>query len=176
MALVLIQEAVSLFVTDTGPDNGKHLTLESVQVPTLEEKSQDYYAGGAIGELAVGGLGLSKLEVTFKCKGHDPQILSQFGLGSVARRPFTVYGLLRDKKTNKAIETKGVIEGRLAKINSDEQSRGALIGHDYMIHEIVYYELSYDKKQKYLYDWFNSIWSVDGVVQNQDMRDILRIA
>lgn len=176
MTQLLIQEAVTLFVTDTGPNNGKHLSLESIAVPHLEEQSQDHFAGGAIGAIAVGGLGLSKLEASFKIKGHDTQVLSQFGLGSVARQPYTFYGLLRDKKTNKPIEVKGVLEARLSKVTPDDMARGSLIGHDYGLHEIVYYELSYDKKQKYLYDFFNSIWAVDGVVQNQDMRDILRIA
>jgi hypothetical protein len=172
---LFIQEAMNLFVGDNGPDNSKHLILETVKLPTLEETGQDYIPGGGIGEIAVGGLGLKKLESTFKIKGYDPQVMSQFGLGSRGRLPYTFYGAIRDKKGNRAIELKVIMEGRLAKIEGDDLQRSELIGHDHMIHEIWHYECYWDKKEKYYYDFLGSDWRVDGVSQNDDIRNILRI-
>src|SRR3954469_8749499 len=110
---------MNLWVSDDGPNNSKHLTLDGMKLPTLEEISEAYHAGGAIGEIDVGGLGLKKLEITFKIKGYDPQIMSQFGLGSRGRMPYTAYGLIRDKKSNAAIELKAVAWARLGKMEGD---------------------------------------------------------
>lgn len=174
MAL-FIQEAVNLFVGDSGPDNSKHLVLESIKIPSLEENTQNYTPGGSIGEIKVGLGVLKALESTFKIKGCDPQIMSQFGLNSRGRMPFTVYGAVRDKKGSDYIELKAVMEGRLIKIEADEMKRGELYGHDHAIDEIWHYELHWAGKEKYYYDFLSSEWRVDGVSQNTSIRNILRI-
>lgn len=173
--MLVIQEAMTLFVGDDGPNNGKHLNLTSIKLPTLEEKSTDHFAGGAIGEISISGLGLSKLESTFKISGYDPQSMSQFGLGSKQQLPFTVYGALRDKQGGNLIELKCIMRGRMTKLEGDESRRGDLLGHDHTIMDIYHYELWYDKKEKYYYDFFTSDWRVDGISQNADVRNILRI-
>jgi hypothetical protein len=170
-----IQESCNLFVGDDGPDNSKHLSLESIKLPTLEEISQEHHAGGAIGQIKVGGLGLKPLECTFKLKGWDPQTLSQFGLGKKNQLPFTVYGLIRNKNGNAALECKAIIRARLAKVEPDEFKRGDLYGHNYMLDEILHYELYFDKQEKYYWDFFGSDYRIDGVPQNDDERAILRI-
>jgi P2 family phage contractile tail tube protein len=172
---LFIFEAMNLMVGDDGNDNSKHLNLDSVKLPTLEETSQDHNPGGGIGEISIGNLGLKKLEVTFKIKGFDPQIMSQFGLGGANSLPYTCYGAIRDKKGGSLIEVKAVMRGRLGKLESDELKRGDLIGHDHMIHEITHYELWWNQKEKYYYDFFASDWRVDGVSANADQRAILRI-
>jgi P2 family phage contractile tail tube protein len=111
--MLFFHEATNLFVGDNGPNNSKHLSLESVKLPTLEEITADHHAGGAIGAVKIGGLGLNALEVSFKIKGYDPQIMSQFGLGNRGRLPFTIYGAVRDKKAGRLVELKAVLEGRL---------------------------------------------------------------
>lgn len=174
MAL-FIQEAVNLFVGDSGPDNSKHLTLESIKLPSLEEVTQSYTPGGSIGEIKVSGFGLKALESTFKVKGYDPQIMSQFGMNSRGRMPFTVYGAIRDKKGNGYVELKAVMEGRLIKIDGDDLQRAELAGHDHAIDEIWHYELHWAGKEKYYYDFLSSEWRVDGVSQDSARRNILRI-
>ena len=173
---LIINEAATLFVGDDGPDNGKHLNLTSIQLPTLEEKTADHFAGGAIGEISIGGLGLSKLESTFKLIGFDPQSMSQFGLGTKQSLPYTCYAAVRDKQGGRAIEVKAIMQGRLIKIAPDETRRGELMGHDHSIAEILRYQLWFDGKEKYFYDFFTSDWRVDGVSQNADVRNILRIS
>lgn len=173
--MLIIHEAGNLFVGDDAPNNGKHLNLQTIKLPTLEEKTVDHFAGGAIGEISIGGMGLSKLESTFKVAGYDPQIMSQFGLGSYESLPFTYYGALRDKQGGRLIELKVIMFGRLTKIDGDEHQRGDLLGHDHAISEILKYSVFYDGKEKYWYDWNTSDWRVDGVSPMADRRNILRI-
>lgn len=172
---LLILEATNLFVGDDGPNNSKHLVLSSLKLPTFEEKSQMHFAGGAIGEISVGGLGLSALECTFGLSGYDLQTMSQFGLGTRRHQAYTAYGALRDLQGNKPIEMKAVLQARMARLEGDELKRGEMIGHNHGLHEILHYQLSFDGKEKYYYDFFTSDWRVDGISQNADIRNILRI-
>jgi phage tail tube protein FII len=173
---LLIQEAANLYVGDDTPNANKRNNLTSLKLPTLEEISASHHAGGAIGEIEVGGLGLRALQLTFKLAGHDPQVQSQFGLGQRGRQPFTTYGLIRDKGiSNRAIEVKAIAWGRLGRIEGDEFTRGdSLLGHDHMVHEILRYGVWFDGAEKYYYDWETGTWRVDGVDQNADERSILR--
>src|ERR1017187_4656700 len=139
MAALYIQEAVNLMVSDSG-DNSKHLSLISIKLPALEEMVQKHHAGGAMGEISVGGLGIKELVVTFKMVGWDPQTLSQFGLGATNMVPYTVYGLVRNKDGNAPVEVKAVVKGRLVKADPSDFKRGNLLEHDYAINEILHYE------------------------------------
>jgi len=173
---LLIQEGTNLYVGDDAPNANKRNNLSSIQLPTMEEISSTHHAGGAIGEIEVGGLGLKAFQATFKVAGWDPQIMSQFGLGTRGRIPYTSYGLIRDKGiSNRAIEVKAIMWGRLGKIEGEAFERGdKILGHDHMIHEILRYIVYFDKQEKWYYDWETGTWRVDGVDQNQDERDILR--
>ncbi len=176
MSYLYVQEAANLFVGDRGPDNSKHLVLENHKLPDLEEITQDHHAGGAIAAIDVGGLGIKALTSTFKLKGHDPQTLSQFGIGGRTAFPFTSYGLIRNKNGGAAIQSKAVMWGRLTKIATEQHKRGEMMGHDHEIKEILRYALYFGTQEKIYWDFFASIWRVDGAVQNQDMLTALAIA
>ena len=51
-----------------------------------------------------------------------------------------------------------------------------MMGNDYEIKEILHYELYFGKQEKIYWDFFQSIWRVDGAVQNQDMLTALAIS
>lgn len=170
---IIVREAVNLFCGDDDP-TGKHLTLASIKLPALSEKYSDHHGGGAMVAIEV-ALGVEKLDCTFKLKGYDPDLLIQFGLGSKQRLRYTARGLLRDKRTMRAIESRAVLEARLGKIEEDEFSRGELTGHDYSLQEIMHYELYYDGVEKVYWDFFTSEWRINGVSQNDDERRILGI-
>jgi P2 family phage contractile tail tube protein len=172
---LIIQEGLNLFVGDAGPDNSKHLNLDNVNLPDFEELTQMLYSGGSIGQLDVGGMGLKSLEMTFKLTGWDPQAMSQFGVGARSQLPYTFYGLARDKAGNTPKEVKGVVRGRMVRVGMDNIKRGDLFGTDFAIREIIFYELHFNKEEKYFYDWKSSEYRVDGVTQNADERDILRL-
>ncbi len=173
--MLITQEGLNLFVGDDGPGNSKHLNLEHVKLPEFEEMTQTLHSGGAVGQIEVGGMGMKGLEMTFKLTGWDPQAMSQFGIGGRAQLPYTFYGLARDKAGNVPKEVKGVVRGRMTRVAVDSIKRGDLLGTDFAIKEIIHFELIFNKQEKYFYDWLGSDWRVDGVVQNADERDFLRL-
>jgi uncharacterized protein len=140
----------------------------------LNRVYQDHHAGGSRVQIEV-AVGISKLEPTFKLNGWDPDLLTQFGLGSSRQKVFTAYGVIRDKRTGVANEAKAIIEGRLGKIEPDAFQRGELQGHEYAINEVMHYELWFNEKEKLFWDFFSTEWRLDGVSQNDDERRILRI-
>lgn len=175
MASLYILEAANLFVTDNGPNNSKHLSLQQVKLPTLEEVTAQHHAGGAIGEIEIGGLGVKALVCQFDLVGVDPQTLAQFGLGSQETQPYTIYGLARDKNGGRAIEVKSVLQARLTKAEPDAFKRGDLFKNAYELKEVSHYELYVDQQEIYYWDFFTSDYRVNGNSENTDDKNILRI-
>jgi len=127
MSNIYIMEAANLFCGDENPTASKHLTLTELQLPNLQEITQDHHPGGSRVQIEV-ALGIQKLEASFKLAGWDPDLLTQFGLGATARKKFTAYGSVRDKRNGVAIEAKAVLEGRLGTANPEAFQRGELQG------------------------------------------------
>ena len=174
MSNIYIMEAANLFCGDDDPTASKHLTLAELQLPNLQEMYQDHHPGGSRVQIEV-AVGIQKLEASFKLAGWDPELLTQFGLGATARKKFTAYGSIRDKRNGTAIEAKAVLEGRLGAASPEALQRGEMQGFDYTISEIMHYELYFGGAEKYYYDFFASDWRVNGASQNGDERAILRI-
>lgn len=171
---IYIMEAANLFCGLHDPTKSKHLTLAELKLPDLQGIYVDHHAGGAL----VGTefeVGIQKLEPTFKLNGFDPDLLSEFGLGTKARNVFTAYGAIRDQRSGTAIEAKAIIEARLGRVAPDTFQRGEMQGHEYAMNSVVRYELWFDGREKIAFDWFTSTWRVDGNDQNGDVNRILRI-
>ena len=168
MSDLIINESFNLYVGDAGPDNSKHLILKNLKLPEHEELTQQHHSGGSTGAIDVGGLGFKELMSSFKLTGWDQQTMSQFGIFSRTKYPFTAYGNARSKATGTAVAIKAVMFGRLTKMATPEMKRGDLLEVDHEIKEILHYELYYGGNEKYWWDWGTNQWRVDGVVQNQD--------
>lgn len=171
---IYVMTAANLFCGDHDPTKSKHLTLEELRLPSLEEVFADHAPGGAMVQVEF-GLAIKKFEPSFKLKGFDPDLLVQFGLGSRVRSVFTAYGVIVDKRTGRSIESKSIIEARLGKIAPDSFKRGDLVGHDYAMNEVMNYQLFFDGAEKIYWDFFTNTWRVDGVDQNADENRILRV-
>ena len=174
MSKLYVMEAANLFCGDHDPTASKHLTLEELALPALEEIFADHHPGGSRVAIEV-AVGIQKLTPTFKLAGWDPDLLSQFGLGAQASKAFTAYGVIRDKSTGEALEAKAVIQGRLSKVEPDAFQRGEMMGHDYAIGEVLRYALHIGGQERLYWDFFTTEWRVGGVAQNDDERRILRI-
>ena len=170
----LVMEAANLFCGDHDPTASKHLTLEELQLPALQEIFQDHHPGGSLFQIEV-SLGIQKLEPTFKLSGWDPDLLVQFGLGAKVTRVFTAYGVIRNKRTGEALQAMAVMHGRLGKVEAGAFSRGELQSHDYAINGVMHYELHFGGKEKLYFDFFESEWRVDGNDANADERRLLNI-
>jgi len=66
--------------------------------------------------------------------------------------------------------------GRLVEVGESEFKRGELIEQDHKIAEITHYELWENKAEVYYYDWFGSVWRVNGMNQLADINAMLRIS
>ena len=174
-ASVIIWEAANLFAGDDDPANSKHLTIQNIQLWQPKEKTQEHHPGGGIGAITIGGLGFEPPEVNFKLVGSDAQTKALFGIGSNGTRPYTIYGALRDKNGGRLIERKVVVFGRMTEVGENEFKRGELIEQDHTITEVTHYELWEDKKEVYYYDFFGSVWRVNGTNQLATTNAILRI-
>ena len=121
------------------------------------------------------GVGIGALSAPFKLNGFDPQVLSQFGLGSRIETNYTAYGSVLDKTDGRHIPTRCLMAGRLASVESDAFQRGQLQAYDYQIQGITHYELFFDGSEKYYYDFLTNEWRVDGVSQVAEINQNLRI-
>lgn len=175
MSNVYIMEAANLFVGDHDPRNSKFLTLEELKLPELQEAMVDHKPGG--GKVGVEfAVGIQKLEPTFKLKGWDIPLLRVFGLGSTVRKVFTAYGVIRDKRSGRALEAKAVIEGRLSKVTPDAFKRGEAMDFDYTINEVMHYELFFDGHEELYWDFFTNSLRQGGIDPDPDFNNILRIS
>lgn len=171
---IYIMEAANLFAGEHDPENSKHLTLEELKLPDLQEVLIDHQPGG--GKVGVEfAVGVEKLEPTFKLKGWDPFLLRQFGLGSPGRQRFTAYGVVRDKRTGRAIEAKAVMEGRLSRIAPETFQRGESMGHEYSINEVLHYEVHFDGQEELYWDFFTNTVRLGGEDRDPEVNNILRI-
>lgn len=174
MSNIYIMEAANLFVGDHDPQNSKFLTLEELKLPDLQEALVDHTPGG--GKVGVEfAVGVEKLEPTFKLKGWDFPLLRSFGLGSTVRKTFTAYGVVRDKRSGKALEAKAIMEGRLSRAAPDTFSRGEAMGHEYGINEVLHYELHFDGQEELYWDFFTNTLRLGGVDPDPAFNSILRI-
>lgn len=176
MSNFYVMEAVNLFCGDHDPTASKHLTLESMKLPDLEETTATHTPGGGVLGVNIGMNVIEPLAPTFKLSGFDPQTLGLFGLGTPHRHVYTGYGVVRDKRSGQAIEAKTIIEARMTSIKPDEFKRGDLHGHDHSLNEVTHYELWFDKREKFYFDFWTNAKRVDGVDQNSDTNRILRIS
>lgn len=171
---VYIMEAANLFCGDHDPASSKHLTIEEWTLPDLQAMYADFHPGGSFVAMEF-EVGVQKLVSAFKLKGFDPDTMKLFGIGSQLKTIFTGYGLIRDKRTGKAIEAKAIFEGRLGKVTPDAFKRGDAMGHSYSINEVSHYELWFDGAELYYWDFFTNTYRVGGVDQLADVNRILQV-
>lgn len=170
MAAIYILEGVNLYCGAEDVGSSKHLTITSLKLPTMEEKTADHHPGGSPFAVTFASFGFNPLTATFHLAGSDPEMLSLFGLGQQLRRRYTAYGALREKLSSRAVQVKSLIEGRLQRVEQDAFSRGNLTGHDYAITEIMHYESYFDGAEKFYFDFASVEWRVDGTSQNDTRR------
>lgn len=151
MRVPLILEAANLFVGDTG--DSTHLVLAELKLPNVQENYQEHQAGGARFAIEV-DMFVERLDAGFILLGWQPDILRLMNREQL--QTFTVYGLLRNKKTNEAQELKAIMRGRLGKADPISFTRGTLQGLEFAIRAIVYYQLIIARQEIFRFDWFEN--------------------
>lgn len=174
MSTLYVVESANLFCGDHDAKNSKHLAIQELKLPALQGIYTDHHAGGARVQIEV-EVGVQKFEPTFKLIGFDPDLLTQFGLGTKIKNIYTAYGEVKNRRTGQAIELKAVIEARLGKVEGDAFQRGEVMSHEYALNEVTHYEVHFDNQEKLYWDFWSNTWRVGGTDQNATTNAILRI-
>lgn len=184
-ATVYVMESANIICGDTrgtsAPGISTHLTLQELKLPTMEENYVDHAPGGAPIAIEV-PTHMNKLESTFNLAGWDPALMTYIGQNDPMYQRFTAYGLIRDRRTSKALQATAIIEGRLGRVNPTAFSKGNLMHHEYSIKSIVHYELymqlnstSMMPAEIYFWDFFTSVRRIGGKDLNEDLVALLSI-
>lgn len=175
LANIYLMEAANLFCGDHDPSGTNHLTLEEMKLPDLEQSGIEHAPGGGVMGMTFTTTMVKALSSTFKLKGMDPERLALFGLGSSQKRKFTAYGVVREKRTNKAMDAVAVMEGAIMRLSGTAFTRGNGMDHEYMIGELLSYHLAIDGKDIYKIDAWTNQFEVGGVSQTDELNRLLRI-
>ena len=183
-ATVYTLESANIICGDTrgisAPGVSTHLVLQELKLPAMEENYVDHAPGGAPIAIEIPTHFL-KLEATFNLAGWDPALMSFIGQNDPYYQRFTAYGLIRDRRSSRALQALGIIEGRLGRVNPTAFSKGTLQHHEYSIKSIVHYELymglteNGDLSEIYYWDFFTSERRIGGKDLNEDMITLLAI-
>ena len=167
-----ILDAAALFLGDEDPTDAETITIKSVKIPALKEKTKSHMGGGATMEVNLGMRALEPLEFTFKLEGFNPKAMGQL-MPAAGRLKYTVRGSIRDVKAGTDIGVRAIIDGRMTSYEPSEFSRDQGIESDYMFAEIMGYQLFLNDVEKFYFDYFGGFTGVriDG---DQPFRGVAR--
>jgi len=187
---IYVMESANLICGDTRAPSGAiagapgvstHLVLQELKLPTIEENYADHTPGGAMVGIEI-NTHINKLEATFNLAGWDPEIMTFIGQNHPLFHRFTAYGLIRDRRTSRALQATAIIEGRMGRVNPTAFSKGNLQSHEYSLKGITHYELWMQLEGGeakptaiYFWDFFISRLRVGNWELTNDMVNLLRI-
>ncbi|KAB0269072.1 phage major tail tube protein [Microvirga brassicacearum] len=154
MATLYEMDAANLFCDDLDPSNSQFLALEEVRIPALQEKTHEHTGGGAAMTMRMGMAVFEALELTFKLRGINPDVMNKIMTPGRSRKKYTILGNVRDIEAATEFSAKVVIEGRLTKVDMGTFSRDSGISTDYQVDEITHYELWLNNQEKYYINVF----------------------
>jgi len=176
MSEIYLMEAASLFLGDEDPSASKHLSLDSLALPTLEYVTVDHLGGGAPAEIDFSMAVLRKMNPTFKIAGFDADAYRLFGVGSAEVQTFTARGIIRAKSTGKGVGAVAIMRGSLGKVGPDAFERANKLGHDHQIIELQHYELKVGGQEWFYYDYFSTVRRRFGKDETAEYRQLLGLA
>lgn len=148
-----VMDAAAIFLGDADPTAAEIVTIKSVKIPAITEKQKDHSGGGASMDLKLGMRVIEALELTFKLEGFNPKAMSQL-MPITGQVKYTIRGNVRDVAANTDIGVRAIVNGRMVKYEPGEVTRDSGIESDYMISEVVGYQLFLDDVEKYYFDYF----------------------
>lgn len=151
---MFILQKAALFADDDNPNNAHHLDLTSVKLPMLQESSTDHKPGGGAMGIKIGMGQVEALSMSFKMKGVAPDLLVQFGINAPRRRKYTIRGNIVDVQEAIDIPAVAVIEGRIIKADLSEFSSDNGSDSDFEVHEITFYNLVINGREKFHMDYW----------------------
>ena len=128
-------------------------TIEKLTIPPVKFMTASHNPGGGVmgGDFVLPRI--EPLEPAFSVKGIDTDIFSGMGV----RDRWTFAGAYRDKKTNKAVPARGVIEGAITEWEPDESDPGEFQGCTHAFKEVLHFEFLLDGVELWYIDFWERI-------------------
>lgn len=132
-----------------------------LSLPKLAIKSEDYRAGGMIGDVVV-DLGLEKLEAEVKFGGFMTEMRKFFGAAKIDAVPLRYAGSYQQDDTGEVQAVEVVMRGRYTEIDGGNSKVGDDTEETYKI-ALTYYKLTVDGQDLIEIDLINNVYIVNGV-------------
>lgn len=138
------------------------LSYESATIPKPVENYEAFTPGGANGAVDI-ATHREALELTFRCKGYQPDVLKLFNTPFGERRKFTWLGAMVDEYavTNRVKQVMVTAYGRL-NVDAGEDKRDALGGVEYSVKSITSYVAQFDDQTIWKFNIALGGWVMEG--------------
>lgn len=134
-------------------------TIEKLTIPPIRFQTANHNPGGGIGSVDFTLPRLETFEPRFMVKGVDTDVFR--GMGTTDR--WTFAGAFRDKKLNKTVPARAIIEGAVTEWEPDESDPGEFLGCNHAVKEVTHFEFLIDGKEYWYFDFDERVIRRDGV-------------
>lgn len=140
--------------------------IESIKLPTLAIKTEDYNGGGLDADIEL-DMGMEKLEAEIVINRNEADLFKGFGLNSSERVNYTIRAAYDEDGTVRPVVIK--MAGGTKSITRDDQKSG-MVAKTTLAVSLRYYEESIDGTTVARIDVDNNVREINGVDQLADIR------
>lgn len=123
-------------------------TISKLTIPPVRFVTAGHSPGGGVMGVDYVQPRIEPLEPAFMVKGIDIEVFSGLGV----RDRWTFAGAYRDKKTNRAIPARAIIEGAVVEWEPDESDPAEFQGCNHILREVTHFEFLLDSKELWYID------------------------
>ncbi|PRD42327.1 hypothetical protein C5748_16140 [Phyllobacterium phragmitis] len=130
--------------------SSRALTIAKLTIPAIKFMTANHNPAGGVMGVDFALPRIEPVEPAFEIKGFDTDIFNGFG----QRDRWTFAGAVRDKKTNRSLPARAVIEGAITEWEPDEASPEEFVGCTHSFKEVTHYEFHLDGDEL----WYVDFW------------------
>ena len=134
-------------------------TIAKLTIPSIEFATANHNPGGGVMSVDFALPRIEPLEPAFEIKGIDTDVFR--GMGLTDRWTFAC--AYRDKKANRAVPARGVIEGAVTQWEPDDSDPEEFQGCTHAFKEVTHFEFLLDGEEKLYFDFWERVARRDGV-------------
>jgi len=134
-------------------------TIDKMTIPPIKFVTASHNPGGGAGAVDFTLPRIEALEPAMSVKGIDRDIFSGMGV----TEKWTFAAAYRDKKTGVAVPARGIIQGAITEWEPDESDPEDFQGCSHTFKEVTHFELLFDGKELFYFDFWERELRRDGV-------------
>lgn len=143
----------------TQAGNSRATTISKLTLPPIKFVTTSHNPGGGVMAVDFAQPRIEAVEPAFEVKGFDTDVF--WGFGEVDRWVFA--GAVRDKKTNKGLPARAIVEGAVTEWSPDEASPEEFVGCNHAIKEVTHYEFWLNGVELWYVDFWERVCRRNGV-------------